>query len=132
MWYLWNLYGAYSCYTEITWPAVAPNYKWNICGIIHQYKAFNMMCAVTSQRNINMPVCMFSSSVTLSARLSLVERGLKSSSLTSKPRLSCVHTSISSWQYANVQPSPNLHTWLSNTSTHTRHIKVLVHQSLTS
>ncbi|KAG9343097.1 hypothetical protein JZ751_015316, partial [Albula glossodonta] len=42
--------------------------------------------------------------------------GSNSSSRLSAPFLSCVHTSISSWQYAKVQFSPYLHSCLSCTS----------------
>lgn len=71
---------------------------------------------LTSQRNMNMPMWSCSSLVTLRARLSVLPSGSNSSSRLSAPFLSCVHTSISSWQYANVQFSPYWHSCRSCTS----------------
>ncbi|TNN51383.1 hypothetical protein EYF80_038420 [Liparis tanakae] len=71
---------------------------------------------LTSQRNMNMPMWSCSSRVTLSARRSVLPSGSNSSSRLSAPFLSWVHTSISSWQYANVQFSPYWHSWRSCTS----------------
>ena len=71
---------------------------------------------LTSQRNMNMPMWSCSSRVTLSARRSVLPSGSKSSSRLRAPFLSWVHTSISSWQYANVQFSPYWHSCRSCTS----------------
>lgn len=71
---------------------------------------------LTSQRNMNMPMWSCSSLVTLRARLSVLPSGSNSSSRLSAPFLSWVHTSISSWQYANVQFSPYWHSCRSCTS----------------
>lgn len=65
---------------------------------------------------MNMPMWSCRSLVTLSARLSVLPRGSNSSSRLRAPFLSWVHTSISSWQYANVQFSPYWHSWRSCTS----------------
>ena len=71
---------------------------------------------LTSQRNMNMPMWSCSRRVTLSARRSVLPSGSKSNSRLRAPFLSWVHTSISSWQYANVQFSPYWHSCRSCTS----------------
>lgn len=63
-----------------------------------------------------MPIWSCSSLVTLRARRSVLPSGSNSSSRLSAPFLSWVHTSISSWQYANVQFSPYWHSCRSCTS----------------
>lgn len=72
-----------------------------------------------------MPMWSCSSLVTLRARLSVLPSGSNSSSRLRAPFLSWVHTSISSWQYANVQFSPYWHSCRSCTSAGSRGLDTL-------